>query len=131
MAVSFSSGNTPSKLQALSSPSHAHTHTHTHTHISLPLCLSQFPEANDKAKRFTLPLFGHLGRAVSASHVNTVHHPFTRSNTSSVTDLSISPPLSPSDLYHPPSRPLYMPQANRRQRRASLVRISSHMIITP
>jgi len=82
--------------------------------------MSRFQEVNGDAKRFTLPLFGSLGRAVSASHVNTSPRHVSLSNPSSISDLSISPPLSPSDLLHPPRRPLYMPQANRRQRRASL-----------
>ncbi len=94
----------------------------THTHTQSP----PFAETNTKTQRFTLPLFGHLGRAQSATQVNTLprnfhSHSHSFSNPSSMTDLSISPPLSPSDLLRPPQPPSYMPEANRRQRRASLV----------
>ena len=85
-----------------------------------------------------LPLFGNLSRAMSTSAVtgnphhiraqttsNTpTHHFQSFSNPTSMTDLTISPPRSPNGgplLTQSPVRPLYMPDANRRQRRASLV----------
>ena len=88
-----------------------------------------------------LPLFGNLSRAMSTSAVtgnphhvrsqttaNTPTHYFhSFSNPNSVTDLTISPPRSPNGgplLTQSPIRPLYMPDANRRQRRASLVSVA-------
>lgn len=78
-------------------------------------------------KRFTLPLFGNLGRSVSVTNVGPTstsppngltHIGQSLSNPNSTLDLSLSPPHSPTD-----GKSLYMPYANRRQRRASLAEI--------
>ncbi len=106
---------------------HTHTHTHTHTHMHMHTRAhththTQFQEVESgQAKKFTLPLFNSLGRSVSTTQVNTSPRRFSASysHPSSTSDLSISPPLSP--YYYSGSRTLYMPHANRRQRRASLV----------
>lgn len=78
-------------------------------------------------RRHVLPLFGSLGRAMSATHVNAFPaglNTSSYSNPTSLTDLSISPPLSPGESHSLfPSPPSYMPAANRRQRRASLVSV--------
>ena len=86
--------------------------------------LQHFQEMDNDAKRFTLPLFGPLGRASSAHQVGQNHRPSLSSsfsNPASTQDLSISPPVSPS-------KPALMPQLSRRQRRASLV---SHPLLIP
>lgn len=100
--------------------------------------LQNFIEVEPRTQRFMLPLFGNLSRAMSTSavssnphphvrhhsHANTVQHFHSFSNPTSMTDLTISPPRSPNGgplLTQMPVRPLFMPDANRRQRRASLV----------
>ena len=108
-----------------------HTRPYTHTlmyiiHTYIHTLTQQFSEMEtSRAQRFMLPLFGNLGRAISATQVNSLspRHFASFSNPSSMTDLSISPPLSPNGLQLKPVRPTYMPHANRRQRRASLVSI--------
>ena len=99
-----------------------------------------------RAQKYTLPLFGNLSRAMSTSAVSTtpqghkVHsntiprHFHSFSNPSSMTDLTVSPPRSPNGtplLTQSPVRPLYMPDANRRQRRASLVSTCSTFSLCP
>lgn len=85
-----------------------------------------FPQyfSETEPKRFTLPLFGNLGRSISVTNVgstalstNSARLGQSLSNPSSMLDLTISPPISPNG-----TKPLYMPHVNRRQRRASLVR---------
>ena len=114
---------------ALNLFTHSHTCMHTHS--------QSFIEVEPRrAQKYTLPLFGNLSRAMSTSamsttpqghqvHFNTIpRHFHSFSNPSSMTDLTVSPPRSPNGtplLTQSPVRPLYMPDANRRQRRASLV----------
>ena len=86
---------------------------------SLPPSLTlQFSEADThRAKRFTLPIFGNLGRASSTSQVHTSSHTRTLGLTpGSLTDLTSSP------THSPPHKVSYMPNATRKQRRESLVR---------
>ena len=90
------------------------------------LCVSvqRFQELDGNAKKFTLPLFGQLGRASSAHQVGRTHRQVLSasfSNPASVQDLSISPPVSPS-------KPPLMPQLSRRQRRASMVSRATHTL---
>ena len=121
---------------------HTHTYTHTHTRIhtintthihthtnkrhNTTQCITythhtqHFRDADSDPKRFTLPLFGSLARASSENHVgeDRQNRPSTFSssfsNSLSVNNLSVSPPVSPS-------KPPFMPQLTRKQRRASLV----------
>ena len=92
------------------------------------VALQRFQEMDGNAKKFTLPLFGQLGRASSAQQMGPggQHHVLSSSfsNPTSVQDLSISPPVSPS-------KPPLMPQLSRRQRRASLVKLSLSNFLPP
>ncbi|MCG8624130.1 MAG: hypothetical protein MJE68_19320 [Proteobacteria bacterium] len=66
----------------------------------------------------------HPHHRSQTTSITTNRHFHSFSNPNSVTDLTISPPRSPNGgplLTQSPIRPLYMPDANRRQRRASLV----------
>ena len=81
--------------------------------------LQYFAEV-DNPKRFSLPIFGNLGRSASISQVNqrpssvpSGKFAGSRSGVSQSTfDLSRSPQEG---------KPIFMPEANRRQRRKSLV----------
>eukprot|EP00731_Ephydatia_muelleri_P002262 Em0001g2262a len=77
---------------------------------------ANFSEADThRAKRFTLPIFGNLGRASSTSQVHTSSHTRTLGLTpGSLTDLTSSP------THSPPHKVSYMPNATRKQRRESL-----------
>ena len=79
--------------------------------------VQRFQEMDGNAKKFTLPLFGQLGRASSAQRMGPGQHHLLSASFStptSVQDLSISPPVSPT-------KPPLIPILSRRQRRASMV----------
>ena len=63
--------------------------------------------------RFTLPLFGNLGRSVSASNISS---PTELSGHQSLSNPNLPETLSPTN-----GKPIYMPDVSRIQRRASLV----------
>ena len=77
---------------------------------------ANFSEADThRAKRFTLPIFGNLGRASSTSQVHTSSHTRTLGpSLSSLSDLTSSP------THSPPHKVSYMPNATRKERRESL-----------
>ncbi|XP_019855767.1 PREDICTED: cyclin-dependent kinase 18-like [Amphimedon queenslandica] len=87
---------------------------------------TRYSRADNEHKRFTLPLFGgSLGRSASSSNVDmSTISPERSLATSSKAkakssfDLTVSPPVSPTD-----GKPIFMPFANRMQRRASLSEI--------
>jgi serine/threonine protein kinase len=78
--------------------------------------VQRFQEMDGNAKKFTLPLFGQLGRASSAQQMGPGQHHLLSASFStptSVQDLSISPPVSPT-------KPPLIPTLSRKQRRASM-----------
>ena len=83
--------------------------------------VQRFQEMDGNAKKFTLPLFGQLGRASSAQQMGPGQHHLLSASFStptSVQDLSISPPISPT-------KPPLIPTLSRKQRRASMVGLHS------